>query len=168
VTFRCAEACVLQIGYPLATRPVVVASTPFWKATIGFDYSWTKQIYSNLQYVHGFIDEFGNGKVSRLPHQPGGAPRVDSVIGEYVVLGSDLKLFSDQLLIRLFGAFRLPTVGDSSFAFTAVIFPQVIWTVWDATELTAGAFLFLGDRSTKFGDPVAGASELFLKAKFTF
>lgn len=168
VTFRCAQTCALQFGFPLASRPLVVPSTPFWKGTFGIDYSWTKQLYSNLQYVHGFLDEFGAGKVARLPSTPGGVSRVDSVIGEYVVLGSDLKLFSDQLLFRLFGAFRLPTPGDSSYAFTGVLFPQLIWTVWDATELTVGAFLFLGDRSTKFGDPVVGASELFVKAKFSF
>ena len=31
-----------------------------------------------------------------------------------------------------------------------------------------GSFVFLGDRSTKFGDPAAGATELFLKARFTY
>ena len=51
---------------------------------------------------------------------------------------------------------------------TAVLFPQIMWAVWDATELSLGAFVFLGDRSTKFGDPAAGASEIFLKAKFSY
>ena len=37
-----------------------------------------------------------------------------------------------------------------------------------ATELSLGAFIFLGDRNTKFGDPAAGASEIFAKAKFTY
>ena len=37
-----------------------------------------------------------------------------------------------------------------------------------ATELSVGAFVFLGDSSTKFGDPAAGASEVFAKAKFTY
>jgi hypothetical protein len=40
--------------------------------------------------------------------------------------------------------------------------------VWDAIELSLGAFVFLGDRSTKFGDPAVGASELFAKAGFTW
>jgi hypothetical protein len=31
-----------------------------------------------------------------------------------------------------------------------------------------GSFLFLGDRHTKFGDPAAGASEIFVKARFTY
>ena len=38
----------------------------------------------------------------------------------------------------------------------------------ERTELSLGAFVFLGDRASKFGDPAAGASELFLKAKFTY
>jgi hypothetical protein len=77
-------------------------------------------------------------------------------------------LFSDQLLIRLFGAFKVPQMGDQDPKFTAVIFPQIAWAVWDATELSVGAFLFLGDRDTKFGDPAAGASEIFMKARFTY
>ena len=83
-------------------------------------------------------------------------------------VGSDLKLFSDQLLIRFFGAFKMPQVGDEDPKFTAVLFPQIAWAVWDATELSVGAFVFLGDRDTKFGDPAAGASEIFMKARFTY
>ena len=50
-------------------------------------------------------------------------------------VGSDLKLFSDQLLIRFFGAFKVPQIGDQDPKFTAVLFPQIAWAVWDATEL---------------------------------
>jgi hypothetical protein len=152
------------------TRGVVVPSTPFFKLTVGFDYSWNKYLYTNFQYVHGFIDEFGAGSqaYARPGMTPGSAYRVEDRIGDYLVVGSDIKLFNDALLIRLFGAFKLPHVGDDDPKFTAVIFPQIAWAVWDATELSLGAFLFLGDRDTKFGDPAAGASEIFAKARFTY
>jgi hypothetical protein len=61
-----------------------------------------------------------------------------------------------------------PGHSTDSQKFTAVLFPQIAWAVWDATELSLGAFIFLGDRDTKFGDPAAGASEIFLKARFTY
>jgi hypothetical protein len=153
-------------SYPEARRGTVVPSTPFWKLTLGVDYSWNKYLYSNLQYVHGFIDEFGAG--TNTYSDTAGNWRSEQRLGEYLIVGSDLKLFSDQLLLRFFGAFKMPVVGDQNPKFTAVLFPQVAWAVWDATELSIGAFVFLGDRDTKFGDPAAGASEIFAKAKFTY
>lgn len=159
-----------QFGTPEAMRATVVPSTPFAKLTAGIDYTWNKYLYSNLQYVYGFIDEFGAGQQCYArPGAPiGAAPRCEARIGHYLVLGSDLKLFSDRLLIRLFGAFKVPQVGDVDPRFTAVLFPQLVWAVFDATELSLGAFAYLGARDTKFGDPAAGASELFLKARFTY
>ncbi|MFI5290465.1 MAG: hypothetical protein ACHQ17_12485, partial [Polyangia bacterium] len=160
----------LKTGYPEAQRGTVIPSTPFLKLTAGFDYSFNKYLYANFQYVHGFIDEFGAGKQCyALPGEPiGGNTRCESRIGEYLVLGSDIKLFNDQLLIRLFGAFKVPHADDQMPSFTAVIFPQIAWAVWDATELSVGAFVFLGNSASKFGDPAAGASEIFAKAKFTY
>jgi hypothetical protein len=151
-------------------RATVIPSQPFVKLTAGLDYSWTKWLYSNLQYVYGFIDEFGAGKqcFARAGAVPGDPPRCEARIGHYVVVGSDIKLFNDQLLLRLFGALKIPQIGDQDPKFTAVLFPQVAWAVWDATELTVGAFVFLGDRDTKFGDPAAGATEIFMKARFTY
>jgi hypothetical protein len=171
-----------QIGLPQGERPVVIPSTPFFKLTVGLDYSWNKYLYTNVQYVHGFIDEFGAGvqTYAKQGAHPGDAPRVEDRIGDYMVVGADLKLFNEALLVRLFGAFKLPHADEpvqekcdslsvcSQAKFTAVIFPQLAWAVWDATELSLGAFIFLGDRDTKFGDPASGASEIFAKARFTY
>ncbi len=154
---------------PEFQRGTVIPSDPFLKLTAGIDFTWNKYLYSNLQYVYGFIDEFGAGQQCYARNKVDfGDYRCEARIGHYLVVGSDLKLFSDQLLIRLFGAFKVPQVGDQDPKFTAVLFPQIAWAVWDATELSVGAFVFLGDRDTKFGDPAAGASEIFLKARFTY
>jgi hypothetical protein len=156
-------------------RPTVIPAMPFLKLTAGFDYSVNKYLYMNFQYVHGFIDEFGAGKSCfATSTSVGGPTRCESRIGEYLVLGADLKLLSDALLIRFFGAFKIPHYDDDplkpggALPFTAVLFPQIAWAVWDATELSVGAFVFLGDRASKFGDPSVGASEIFAKAKFTY
>jgi hypothetical protein len=157
-------------SYPEAMRGTVVPSTPFVKLTAGMDYSWNKYLYTNLQYVHGFIDEFGTGVqgFARPGAKIGDQPRLEQRLGEYLVAGADVKVFNDQLLLRFFGAFKVPSILDNEPKFTAVLFPQIAWAVWDATELTVGAFIFLGDHDTKFGDPAAGASEIFAKAKFTY
>ncbi|HEY2749524.1 MAG TPA: DUF1302 family protein [Polyangia bacterium] len=160
---------ITHITAPEYQRGTVIPSTPFLKLTAGIDYTWNKYLYSNLQYVYGFIDEFGAGKQCYARDSVTfNDYRCEARIGHYLVVGSDLKLFSDQLLIRVFGAFKLPQVGDDDPKVTAVLFPQIAWAVWDATELSVGAFLFLGDRDTKFGDPAAGASEIFMKVRFTY
>ena len=165
------EQYLPHLTAPEFQRGTVIPDTPFLKLTAGLDFTWNKYLYSNLQYVYGFIDEFGAGQ--QCYARPNktlvfGDNRCEARIGHYLVVGSDLKLFSDQLLIRLFGAFKVPQMGDEDPKFTAVLFPQIAWAVWDATELSVGAFIFLGDRDTKFGDPAAGASEIFVKARFTY
>jgi hypothetical protein len=155
-------------------RPYVVSKTPFVKATVGADYTLAGgKIYLNLQYVHGFIDEFGSGRAARPRAEPGAPIRFESKLGDYLVGGMDLKLLRDRLLLRLFAVLKLPSVDLETrlwdeYAPTGVIFPQIVWTVWDATELMVGSFIMLGDRSTKFGDPAAGGTEVFAKAKISF
>ena len=143
---------------------------------VGGDLSVGRHTYFNLQYLHGFIDEFGTGSAVHPkvdPTNPDEVPRIDRRIGDYVVAGGDLKLASDTLLLRLFAIVKLPSVDLATgafddYKFTGVLFPQLDWTVWEGTDLLLGAFVFLGDRSTKFGDPAAGASELFAKARFCY
>ena len=169
---------------PQGNRALVIPSTPFFKLTVGADMSVGSHVYLNAQYLHGFVDEFGAGKAMHPLENPSNScaadnmmpgcenPRVDQRIGDYLVGGMDLKLASDVLLIRVFGIIKVPSLDnwhfESTYKPTGVLFPQISWAVWDATELACGAFLFLGDRTTKFGDPAAGASELFVKAKFTY
>jgi hypothetical protein len=164
------------LGTP-AARPLVISSTPFVKATIGADYTLAAgKVYLNFQYVHGFIDEFGAGRSPRPRRNPrdiNEAPRFEARVGDYLVAGLDLKFFSDRLLCRLFGVFKLPSVDLASrlwddWAPTGVLFPQIIWSVWDGTELMIGGFLMFGDRTTKFGEPAAGGTEVFAKAKVSF
>ena len=157
-------------------RPVVVEGTPFVKATIGADYTFGGRVYMNIQYVHGFIDEFGAGRAARPRRNSIDIkedPRVESRLGDYLVAGVDIKTLHDRLLLRFFGVYKLPSVDLETklwddYAPTGVLFPQIIWTVADATELMIGGFIMLGDRSTKFGDPAAGASEIFAKARVSF
>jgi len=166
---------ILPVGAQ-GQRPLVIDRTPFPKATIGADYAFGGHLYVNIQYVHGFIDEFGGGRVAR-PRKDAidvaAQPRVESRIGDYVVAGLDVKVLNERLLLRLFGVLKLPTVDLQSklwddWAPTGVLFPQIIWNVFDGTELMVGSFVMLGDRSTKFGDPAAGATEVFVRGKVSF
>jgi hypothetical protein len=121
----------------------------FVKATIGMDYSPTSWLYLNVQYLRGFLDEFGSQNLQN-----------------YVVAGMDIKLARDVVLIRAFNIFNL---DDGSF----VLFPALILKPWDSGEISMGSFLFSStfpgsDPARKFDSPAAGASNFFVKARASF
>ena len=116
----------------------------FIKSVVGIDYSLTSWWYVNVQYLHGFIDEFGW-----------------DYLDDFIVAGSDFKLLSERLLIRLFALF---CIQDQS----AVVYPQISGRVWDGMELTLGALLYFGDEDSDFGTPLTGSSTVFLRAKYAF
>jgi len=120
------------------------AEGSFWKLTAGMDYSITSWWYANVQYIHGFVDEFGG-----------------SALHDYIVAGSDFKAFAEQLTIRTFVIYQ---IQDQSM----VMYPQLIFKFWPGTELTAGAFVFLGEEDSKFGSRITGPSTVFLKGRYSF
>lgn len=105
-------------------------------------------------------------------------------IGDYVVAGIDVKWLDDQLLTRLFTIvemsgyeLRRPTPsGDrrsinypwyTDRGFSGVIFPEMAYNFGNGLELGLGALFNLGKTYTKFGDPAAGGSVTFLRARYT-
>ncbi len=111
-------------------------------------------------------------------------------LGDYLVAGVDFKFKQETMLLRLFFILDMsglyeeywdgPADGMSGHrvtkwhhpfsakGFSAVIFPQFTWAVAEGAELSAGAFLMLGKDYSKFGDPAAGGSVVWTKAKFTY
>jgi hypothetical protein len=132
-----------------------VPSTPFIKATLGFDYTFTKWLYVNAMYVRGFFDEFNDLYG----------------IHNYVVAAAELKFKNDSFLLRLAGVVNLDDASN-------VANPQLTWIIVPGVEAIAGAFLFGGSTipkdpldyaaRSKFGQKAAGRSQVFLKARFTF
>ena len=116
----------------------------FWKLTAGLDYSLTSWWYVNLQYLHGFVDEIGSDNLH-----------------DYLVGGSNFTFLSNTLTLRMFSIFQFQ---DKS----TVIYPQVILQPWPNTELTAGAFVFVGEDDSKFGSRITGPSTFFLKGRYNF
>jgi hypothetical protein len=56
----------------------------------------------------------------------------------------------------------------SSEGFSASIYPELDYNFGNGLELGAGALLLLGGSWTKFGDPAAGGSLVFTRARFSF
>ena len=133
----------------------IVRNEPFVKATVGVDYTVAKRKgaplpgnpawYINAQYLRGFIDDFGA-----------------SNIGNYLVAGSELVMFGRNLVFRFFTVTDFPK--NSADKASLVLAPNlIIKPPWGYATLELGGFAFLGERSTKFGQPAVGSSIVYLK-----
>lgn len=64
ITFETAVGSISQDGLYDFGDPdgdVVVSNTPFFKWSLGLDYTISKHVYLNTMWIHGFPDEFGAG-----------------------------------------------------------------------------------------------------------
>ena len=191
-------------------RPAVVDDTPYAKWVVGMDYTFNRHLYINAQWVHGFPDEFGAGDfitegwtVRAASGDPNDVAKTRDCIlgqdgtkcaaetlrprlGDYLVLGVDIRLMSEKALLRLFTIWDLSGVHQerwddkagervrthhnmfSAEGFSAVIYPEFIYNFGNGLELGAGALLMLGKDHTKFGDPATGGSQVWTRARFSY
>ncbi|MFT3773122.1 MAG: hypothetical protein QM820_47685 [Minicystis sp.] len=112
-------------------------------------------------------------------------------LGDYLVLGADFKFLDDAGLFRLFTIWSLSGVTMESWkyddetkttgkrvrthyslftkeGFSASIYPELDYNFGNGLELGAGALILLGKSWTKFGDPAAGGSLAFMRARYSF
>jgi hypothetical protein len=107
-------------------------------------------------------------------------------IADYLVLGLDFKFLSDRALLRLFTIWALSGMYEekwdataatrvrthhsmfTSEGFSAVLYPEFNFNFGNGLELAAGALVMLGDDSTKFGDPAAGGTLIWTRARFSY
>ena len=107
-------------------------------------------------------------------------------LGDYLVFGIDVNFARGKGLLRLFTLWDLSgytlqywdmesgeRVSEhwspfSKEGFSAVIYPEFRYNFGHGFEAHVGAVLNLGRDYTKFGDPAAGGSLVFTRAKFSF
>ncbi|MBQ9816331.1 MAG: hypothetical protein IJM59_02530 [Proteobacteria bacterium] len=116
----------------------------FVKAVVGIDNSFTKWLYMNMQYIYGFVDEFG---ANDLEH--------------YLMWNGDFKAFNEQMLFRLSLVW---CISDPS----AMLVPSFSFKFWPNTELAVGALIHVGKDETTFGNRVTGPNYIYLQAKYNF
>ncbi len=155
VTFGLAVVHNGRIQPSMLMSAVNVPSTPFVKATVGLDYTVTSWLYTNIQYVRGFFDEF---------HDRYG-------LHNYLAPAVELTFFDNELKVRMAGAWNLDDLS-------AAVFPEVTWVVVPSVEVTGGVWAYLGDTKpldpesyagrSKFGQKAAGRSVGYLKARVTW
>jgi hypothetical protein len=129
-----------------SVKGTVVDGRPFFKATLGIDYTFTRDIFGLAMLVHGMVDELG-----------------PQFVGDYAVVGADFKFFNSKLLLRIFAIASIDPEHPAG-----VIYPLLNWNPWSSMELEAGALVMLGDDRSKFGQPAAGPSTVFVRSRVRF
>lgn len=116
----------------------------FVKAVVGMDNSFTKWLYVNMQYIYGFVDEFG---ANDLEH--------------YLMVNADFKALNEQMLFRLSLVW---CISDPS----AMLVPNLSFKLWPNTELAVGALLHFGSDDSTFGNRTTGPNYIFMQARYSF
>jgi hypothetical protein len=107
-------------------------------------------------------------------------------IADYLVLGADFRFDNQAGLFRLFTIWDLSGYTERQWddaqgkrvertyslftpeGFSAVIYPELQYNFGYGFELHAGALIQLGRSYTRFGDPAAGGSEIFMRGRYSF
>ncbi len=111
--------------------PSLVDERAFLKWNIGLDYTVLHRFYLNVQWLHGFFDEFGAGDFLHRVNVPirssvanPGCDDPDrcvnelvrSRLGDYLVFGTESKWFADALLARFFVIYDLTPIIYQSYS----------------------------------------------------
>lgn len=149
-----------------------VAKQPFFKYTVGADYTINEHLFVMAQFIHGFVDEFGYNNIN-----------------DYWLVNGDIKMLQEKLLIRLSAMGEIPHDDDDlpldddgdgmveSFAPGATddgrisslaLVPAIVAKPVDGLELTFGAYFLLGHNESKFAMPAAGPSLAYFRARASF
>ncbi len=106
-------------------------------------------------------------------------------LGDFIVAGVDIRFLDDQALLRLFTILEMSGYEESTFdpiagervssslpfytpeGFSASILPEFSYNFGNGLELSLGSLFNLGKTYTKFGDPAAGGSITYMRARYT-
>ena len=199
-----------EYAYPGGERPLVLDDQPFAKWVVGLDYTFNEYFYTNVQWVHGLVDELGAGDFlsEGFVSRAGGVSSTDDEtltcavtdqsgercaketlrrrLGDYLVWGLDFHFDSDRGLLRLFTIFDLTGIVEESWSrresrrirtsyapwtpegYSLVLFPELNYNFGNGLELGGGALMQLGKPYSKFGDPAAGGSVFWTRARYSF
>ena len=122
---------------------------PYYKYTVGADYTFPFGIYANIQYCHGFFDERG------------------SDIRDYLIAAIERKFFNDKLKITLAGFLEMDFKRGEHFFPSFAGYPEISYSPFEATEILIGAYFLDSWSNGKFY--TSRTSDLmYLKVKYSF
>lgn len=130
---------------------VALDDKPFVRYVIGTDYTFKNGFYFNLQYVHGFFHERGQGNLE-----------------DYLMTAVEWKSSDEKLKITPLGiGAEIKDFKDIENNYALILSPEISYRPVDSGEITLGARLVDGKDTTTFGK-LKDSDELYLRTKYSF
>jgi len=130
-------------------QTVALDDKPYFKFTLGSDYTFPGGYYLNVQWMHGFFTERG------------------STLNDYFFARLEKVLFDDQLKIAFGGALEVDKWDKVSEYYGYGFFPELTYQGIDNLEIAIGTFLVGGKPVTLFGS-WENANQAYLRVKVSF
>ena len=126
-------------------------SKPWLHFVVGIDYTFSNGIYSNFQYVHGFLHERG----------------VDN-LNDYYILRVEKKMLNNKLkLAPLGGGLMVSDYRNIENQYALFWLPELTYYPNDNAELTIG-FKYLDGKGEATFAKLKKYDEVYLKLKYSF
>jgi hypothetical protein len=132
-------------------QSVALDSAPFVKYAIGGDYTFPANIYINAQYLHGFVQEAGQGNLK-----------------DYFVVNVDWRLLEDRIkLTPISVVVEVSNWNDVSNNYAILAAPSITLHPVDNAELVIGVHWIQATSSTAYAG-MSGKNEVFAHARYSF
>ncbi|MCX6556671.1 MAG: hypothetical protein NTW95_04450 [Candidatus Aminicenantes bacterium] len=159
----------LRVPLVIAGQPVVIENSfrllekNYWKYVMGLDYNFGGGFYANLQFLHGFFDEFAFSADAEK-YLGLGQGRFFGALADYLFGRLEYKSGNEKLKLKASGLLEMNAAG-TAFA----LLPEAEFRIADAVVAQLGGFwLLAGDAAeTKFG-MFKSDSLVFLGMKIDF
>jgi hypothetical protein len=139
-----------QVSGEFASQAPALDEKPYVKFVVGLDYTFSWDMYVNLQYIHGFVQDRGDS------------------IEDYLMGNLDWKFFNGKLKITPIGVgLEIKKFSKISDNYAVVGQPQLAWYPIDNMDITLGVRLIDGKNGTYFGR-LKNDDEAFANVKYSF
>ena len=143
--------------YPASPVPVTMdsllldSSEPYVRFVLGGDYNFSDGSYVNFQYMHGFINERGQGNLN-----------------DYLFVRYEKKFLNEKLRIApIGGGFIVTDWNKIKDNYTLLFVPEIAYQATDNIEMSLSAAIIDGKGSGVFGK-LNDYDMLMFKLKYSF
>ena len=147
----------LSALYPILPVPVIQdslilsKSKPYIKFVVGGDYNFADGSYLNMQYMHGFIHERGNGNLN-----------------DYFFLRFDKKFFNEKLKVApICGGFIVTNWNNIKDNYALVYMPEITYQATENAEINLSALIIDGNGDNLFAN-LKNYNMILFKLKYSF
>lgn len=127
------------------------SSEPYVRFVLGGDYNFSDGSYLNFQYMHGFINERGQGNLN-----------------DYFFARYEKKFFNEKLKIApIGGGFIVTDWNNIKDNYTILFVPEIAYQATDNVEMSLSAAIIDGKGSGVFSN-LNNFDMLMFKLKYSF